>query len=205
MPEKDFVVPESNTEHKKLGFWGVYDKIINFAAYLSCVSLLVISFVIVADVFMRYVFNRPFAITEPLGELIMVLLLAFGGTYLLREQDFIRVDILVQFLPAKAQMLLRGISDIIAGIVFCLVGCGAFLKNIELIQTKAIIINSGGNWLHAVYMTPLVLFIFLACIQFLRNALHTFSEVKQHRLKKITLEGEFMEDEAEFLQEEDHV
>lgn len=191
MSEKKSPTPEA--KGKKLTFGSVFDKIIDICEELTCYALLGIAFLIVADVIMRYAFNKPFAITEPLAELIMVVLLAFGGVFLLREDDFIRVDIVVHALPPKVQMWMRGITDVIAAVVFFFVGIGAFLKNIELIQTKAIIINSGGNWRHAVYMTPLVIFLFLADIQYIRNAIHVFSDLKHNKLKVVTMEGEFVD------------
>ena len=152
-------------------FWYYFDKLVNGFAFVSGVGLGVIAFIIVADVVMRYAFNKPFSFTTPLAELILVLILTFGGTYLLREQDFIRVDIIVQFLPRKAQIILRCIVDLIGSAVFLIVGLGVAVKLRELYLTKAIIINSGGNWRHWVYMAPLVVFFFVIPVQFLRNSM----------------------------------
>lgn len=175
MPEK-----KVSERHKPAttGLWVVFDKIVNFTAYLSCLALALISFVVVADIFMRYVFTKPFTITTPLAELILVCVLSFGGTYLLREQDFIRVDIVIQFLPKKTRVILRAIFDFISGIIFLLIFRGALLKCIELIEDKAIIINSGGDWYHAVYAVPMVIFYLLVAIQFIRSAYQAAMSLK---------------------------
>lgn len=152
-------------------FWYYFDKLVNGVALVSGVGLGIIAFIIVADVVMRYAFNKPFSFTTPLAELILVLILTFGGTYLLREQDFIRVDIVVQFLPRKVQIIMRCIVDLIGSIVFITVGCGVAVKLRELYITKAIIINSGGNWRHWIYMAPLVVFFFAIPVQFVRNSI----------------------------------
>ena len=69
------------TTHKPAttGFWAVFDKILDFFAILSCIALLVISFIVVADVIMRYAFSKPFGFTTPLAEMVLVcVLLAVG-------------------------------------------------------------------------------------------------------------------------------
>ena len=100
------------------GIWVVFDKIVDLFAHLTCFALGIIAFWIVVDVMMRYVFNSPFENTTPLGEFIVVCLLAFGGPYLLRDQDFIRVDIVVQKLPAKVRLSMRMVLDFISGLFF---------------------------------------------------------------------------------------
>lgn len=168
------------TTHKPAttGFWAVFDKILDFFAILSCIALLVISFIVVADVIMRYAFSKPFGFTTPLAELVLVCVLSFGATYLLREQDFIRVDILVQFLPKKVRLFIRAITNILSGIIFLFIFYGAGMKLIELIKDKAIIINSGGNWLHAIFAAPMVVFYLLVAVQFFRDAYQTLASIR---------------------------
>lgn len=168
------------TPHKPAttGFWAVFDKLLDFFAILSCIALLMISFIVVADVIMRYAFSKPFGFTTPLAEMVLVCVLSFGATYLLREQDFIRVDIVVQFLPKKVRLIIRAVTNILSGVIFLLICYGASMKLIELIKDKAIIINSGGNWLHAVYAAPMVVFYLLVSIQFFRDAYQTFASIK---------------------------
>lgn len=172
------------------GIWVVFDKIIDITAYMSCLALALISFIVTADVLMRYMFRKPFGFTTPLAEFILVCVLAFGGTYLLREQDFIRVDIVVQFLPKKTRYIIRVIFDFISGVIFFLIFCGAAPKCVELIQDKAIIINSGGNWYHAVYAAPMVVFYLLVSIQFMRGAYQTACMIKLGQYQSDHLGGE---------------
>lgn len=166
---------------RKKGFWYYYDKVVDFLALMAGASLAAIAVIITADVIARYAFNKPFGFTDSLGELILVLILALGGTYLLRVQDFIRVDIVMQFVPERVRVFFRCITDLIAAVVFWVICYGSVVKFVELWQTKAIIINSGGNWRHWVYMAPMVVFYFVIPFQFIRNSIAAFKEYREHR------------------------
>lgn len=159
-------------------FWVIYDTVTKYLAYVAGVGLFIISFVIVADVISRYALSKPFSQTTPFAELVLVLLLAFGGPWLLKTQGFITVDIVVDLMPVRVKMLLKGITYILSGILFVTIGWFAATKTMELIRTKAIIINSGGNWLHAIYAVPMTIFYFMIMIQYFRLGVETLARWK---------------------------
>ena len=59
---------------------------------------------IVADVFLRYVFNRPLAYTLELVEIALSLVVFFGVVVCTARQGHIEMNILVVRLPKRAQL-----------------------------------------------------------------------------------------------------
>ena len=47
---------------------------------------------------------------------------------------------------------------------------------------QPIIINSGANWKHWVYMLPLVVFFFVIPLQLIRNSINAYKDMKEGKI-----------------------
>ncbi len=71
-------------------------------------------FLTAADVFLRYVFNRPISGDLELNENMLVMVVFFSIAYTAVQKGHVRVELLVAKLPMKAQAIIYAISAILA-------------------------------------------------------------------------------------------
>ena len=71
-------------------------------------------FLTAADVFLRYIFNRPISGAIELNENMLVMLVFFSIAYTAVQKGHVRVELLVARLPMKAQIIIDSLSGILA-------------------------------------------------------------------------------------------
>ena len=137
---------------------------------ISSYILLFVTAFVCADVFMRYVFNRPFRITIPISELLEVFIVAFGGAYLLREEGFVTIDLLISKVKRTTRFLLVAITSFTSAVFLLVMFYGSLQKSIEFITTNAVFLDSPEfpAWL---YMVPMTFFYFILAVGFLRRGI----------------------------------
>ncbi|MFC1581207.1 TRAP transporter small permease [Thermodesulfobacteriota bacterium] len=74
-----------------------------YQTIISWVAALFITFMIVIDVFLRFVFNAPLPATWEMSEVIMPYIVFFAFSYTLTRNGHVRVTMFVELLPAKAR------------------------------------------------------------------------------------------------------
>jgi TRAP-type C4-dicarboxylate transport system permease small subunit len=85
---------------------------------LTGIALVVLTFMIVYDVFSRFAFNAPLPATVEMSELLMAYIVFLAMGYTLTQGMHIRVTVLFEFIPKSAKVYF----DLIAaafGICFC--------------------------------------------------------------------------------------
>ena len=82
------------------------------------VILAAMMFLTFADVFLRYVFNRPITGSYELTEYMMVIVIGFGIAYCAVVKGHITIDIVVSRFPKRAQAIVDSTT--------CLIGLGLF-------------------------------------------------------------------------------
>lgn len=93
------------------------DRIPRWMAFLSGVSVLVVTLMITYDVLLRYFFNRPQLFVDELATLILILIIFGGIAFTFQRGGHIRVDLLTNRLGRRANRTLR-ILTLFLGIVF---------------------------------------------------------------------------------------
>jgi TRAP-type C4-dicarboxylate transport system permease small subunit len=101
----------------KLSQW--YGRLLDALLLLACLLLLIMTFLIGADVLLRNVGLGGIAPSNELSEDIIYLLTLLAAPGLLRQGQHIRVDILLRVLPARVGWLLEWLGDIL-GVICCL-------------------------------------------------------------------------------------
>jgi TRAP-type C4-dicarboxylate transport system permease small subunit len=90
---------------KRLGEY--LDKIANGVGYLSGWLVPLMMMLVVVDVFMRYVMQRPLMVSDELSAYMLVALSFLGFAYTWRERGHVRVEALVSRLSPRAQDRVR--------------------------------------------------------------------------------------------------
>jgi TRAP-type transport system small permease protein len=104
-----------------------YGSVLAGLAWVGCAILLAMMLVIVADVALRNIavpgLPRGLAWSNEISELMLYLITMCVAPWLLRRGQHIRVDVLLQALPARLAWTLEWIGDVI-GLLCCLVLTG---------------------------------------------------------------------------------
>ena len=95
----------------RLSHW--HGRLLDALLLLACLLLLVMTFLIGADVLLRNIGMGGIAPSNELSEDIIYLLTLLAAPALLRQGRHIRIDILLRVLPAKVGWLLEWLGDVL--------------------------------------------------------------------------------------------
>ena len=154
----------------KSAFERICRKVEDFLFDISSYILLIVVAYVCADVFMRYVFNNPFRTTIAVSELLEVLIVSLGGCYLLREEGFVTIDLLISKVQQSTRFLMIAITSLISAIFLAIICYGSTMKTVEFIMSNATFLDSRQfpAW---IYMAPLAFFYLFLCIGFIRRGM----------------------------------
>ena len=163
----------------------IFDRIVDVLAILSAICIVGIMLLMCYEVIMRYFFNEGSAWAVELTEYGLFLLAFLGTAWLLRRDGHVRVDILLNRLTPRSQIILNIVTSVI-GIIVCFIigwyaGAAAwdhFQRGIPVIKTL--------NVPKAPFLAVLSLGCFLMSIQFLRQAYYYIINLKKPSAKVIT-------------------
>jgi TRAP-type C4-dicarboxylate transport system permease small subunit len=77
------------------------DRVANFVGYLSAWLVPIMMMLVVVDVFMRYVMQRPLMVADEFSAYMLVALSFLGFAYTWRQGGHVRVEAVVKFLPPR--------------------------------------------------------------------------------------------------------
>jgi TRAP-type C4-dicarboxylate transport system permease small subunit len=89
-----------------------------------------------ADVLLRYVFNRPIMGSLELTEFMMSMTVGFGLAYCALKKGHIRVDLVLMYVPRKAQRIMDVIAYVTSFCFYCLIVWQVFLNGRSLMGSK---------------------------------------------------------------------
>jgi len=97
----------------------LYGRLLDALVVAACVLLLLMTFMIGADVVSRNLGGGGVSVSNELSEDILYLMTLLAAPWLLRQGQHIRVDIILRALPLRAAWLLEWLGDIV-GLFCCL-------------------------------------------------------------------------------------
>ncbi len=147
----------------------LFDRILDGMAMIAGRLMLFVMALVCVDVVLRYALNNPLMITLPFSELTLVLVVCLGGVWLLKDEGHVTIDLLLAKLKPAYQSLLKAITSFLSAIVLLVIGLFSIPQVIELIVTRAKIVNSSSIFPRAVFALPMTIFYFLFAIQFVRR------------------------------------
>ena len=77
------------------------DRLANFVGYLSAWLVPIMMMLVVVDVFMRYVMQRPLMVADEFSAYMLVALSFLGFAYTWRQGGHVRVEVVVNVLPPR--------------------------------------------------------------------------------------------------------
>lgn len=104
-------------------------------ARIGAVVLAILALLTFSDVFMRYVFNRPFNFTVEIAELGMGIIVFFGVGYVTHLKEHVSVDFVVIRLPERIRSIVDFFIQIIAFVYLVVLCWRLWQKAFNLVDT----------------------------------------------------------------------
>jgi TRAP-type C4-dicarboxylate transport system permease small subunit len=146
-------------------------KVTKWAQMVGLVFLALLMFLTAADVFLRYVFNRPILGSMELTQAFMVISISFSIGYTAIVKEHVIVDLFILRLPPRGRDIASCITTFISFVFFALIAWRSVLQ--ILISYKA------GTTFAAVRLSEWIFIIFVL-IGFIILALVTLLQFLQY-------------------------
>ena len=114
----------------------IFDKITDWTAVLSAVIIAFVGALVCADVFMRYVFNKPIVGVLETAEFGLLFFTLLPAAYLLKKDRHVKMDLLINKLRPRAAAMLNAMAYTICAIVCALITYYGVVVVIERFTTK---------------------------------------------------------------------
>lgn len=120
-------------------------------------GMLGLVFLIVTDVGLRYLFNRPIMSTHELVMFLMAIVVFSALSYTETVDGHVKIDLVVSRLPKRAQEVLRGVISLVSGSLFVLIAYQ------NLVRAKALRLEGLTSSILHVPVYPFYLFAAFGC------------------------------------------
>jgi len=115
---------------------GVLQKIEKTKIICSWLTTLFVTFMIVLDILLRFLFNHPLPASWEISEVLMPYIVIFGFAYTLTKNFHIRVSIITDHLPSKVQFSCRAFANVISFIMCVMLSYWSWLRFWESFMIK---------------------------------------------------------------------
>lgn len=135
---------------------GAIDSISDWMGKIVAWAFIPLTFLMVYEVILRYVFNRPTIWSWDVNAQLMGLIVVVGGGYALLHKGHVSVDILVNRLSTRRRTLL----DVIMGI-FLIGGVGLLLWRVSLGAWNSVMLREHytSTWAPVIYPFKVVMVV----------------------------------------------
>ncbi|WP_240375952.1 TRAP transporter small permease [Bacillus piscicola] len=158
----------------------LYHTLLDIMSYLGRALLVAIALLIALDVLFSNLLNQSIPWVLEVTEYSLVFLTFLGAAWLLRDDGHIKFDLVLQYLPGRAQYLFRIISSLIGFFVSLVITFFGSVITIEMYHKAA--------YTDAILQVPRFILLFIIpigflfiTIEFLRNMVTLLTEKKGTR------------------------
>ncbi len=151
-----------------VGLGRVFDYLNLVMVVISAILLLGLTFIVGADITLRYLFNRPMGWVKEVSEYTLVGLGFLVAAWILKDDGHVKMDLVLNKLKPRAQTLLNIITSIISTIVVLIITWFTLRVILEFYRAKLVIptVLEPPRW---ILLTPILVGSFLLAIQFIRR------------------------------------
>jgi TRAP-type C4-dicarboxylate transport system permease small subunit len=96
-----------------------FDKVNDLLALLAGIGIVILTVLVTAEVVMRYFFNQPIQGSSEGEQVLMILICFLGGTWILKRDEHIVLDVVLSRLSPRQQALANVVTSVV-GAVTCL-------------------------------------------------------------------------------------
>ena len=154
---------------------GILDRIgkifdsINTLMVIVCAVLVVgLTFIVGADITLRYLFNKPLGWVKEVSEYTLVGLGFLAAAWILKDDAHVKMDLILTKVSPRTQTMMNLITSVISTIVVAIITWFSVRVTIDFYQTKIVTpsVLEPPKW---ILMTPIIVGSFLLIVQFIRR------------------------------------
>ncbi len=152
------------------GLGRLFDYLNIVVVIISAVLLVGLTFIVGADITLRYLFNRPLGWVKEVSEYTLVALGFLVAAWILKDEGHVRMDLLLGRVGPGVQAMMNIITSIIGTIVVLIISWFTLRVILEFYRTKLVAptVLEPPKW---VLLTPILVGSFLLAVQFIRRTL----------------------------------
>ena len=156
------------------GLGRLFDRINFIMVILSAILILGLTFIVGADITLRYVFLRPLGWVKEVSEYILVALGFLVAAWILKDDSHVKMDLLLNKVSPKVRTLMNIVTSIISTVIVLIVAWFSLRVMADFYRTKLLnpSVMEPPKW---VLLIPIFVGSLLLAIQFIRR---TFSFIE---------------------------
>ncbi len=146
----------------------VFDRINLIMVVISAVFLLGLTFIVGADITLRYLFLRPLGWVKEISEYILVVLGFLVAAWILKDDGHVKMDLVLTKVSPRAQTMMNIITSGISTIVVFVITWFSVRVIVQFYQTKLVTpsVLEPPKW---ILIVPIFVGCLLLILQFIRR------------------------------------
>jgi C4-dicarboxylate transporter DctQ subunit len=147
----------------------LFDRINILMVIIAAILIVGLTFIVGADITLRYCFNMPLGWVKEISEYILVFLGFLVAPWILKQEGHVKMDLVLNHFSLRSQRTMNIITSVISMIVALTVWWFSLRVTVDFYRTELLTpsVLELPKW---VLMTPILLGAFLLAIQFMRRA-----------------------------------
>ncbi len=146
----------------------IFDQVNLIMVIISVVFLLGLTFIVGADITLRYLFLRPLGWVKEISEYILVVLGFLVAAWILKDEGHVKMDLVLNKVSPRTQAIMNIITSVISTIVVFVITWFSLRVTLQFYQTKLLTpsVLEPPKW---ILIVPIFLGCLLLGIQFIRR------------------------------------
>jgi TRAP-type C4-dicarboxylate transport system permease small subunit len=114
-----------------------FDRILNALFVFAGILLAFATVSVALGIVSRYFFNRPWGWVTEISEYILLYIAFLIGAWVLRQEEHVKMDIILNLLPPGARTIMNTITSLLSAIVCLVIAVFGGRVTLELYRSKA--------------------------------------------------------------------
>ena len=146
----------------------LFDYINIIMVVIGAILLVGLTFIVGADITLRYLFNKPLGWVKEVSEYILVGLGFLVAAWILKDDAHVKMDLVLNKVRPRAQTMMNIITSIISTIIVLIMTWFALRVIVDFYRTKLVApsVLEPPKW---ILLTPIFVGCLLLAIQFIRR------------------------------------
>ena len=146
----------------------LFDYINIIMVVVSAILILGLTFIVGADITLRYLFNKPLGWVKEVSEYILVALGFLVAAWILKDDGHVKMDLVLNKVRPRVQTMMNIITSGISTIVVLIITLFTLRVVVDFYRTKLVApsVLEPPKW---ILLTPILVGCFLLAIQFIRR------------------------------------
>jgi C4-dicarboxylate transporter, DctQ subunit len=155
----------------------IFDSINTLMVIICAILVVGLTFIVGADITLRYLFNKPLGWVKEMSEYTLVGLGFLAAAWLLKDDAHVKMDLILTKVNPRTQTMMNLITSAIGTIVVIIITWFSIVVTLDFYHTKIVApsVLEPPKW---ILMTPIIVGSFLLAVQFIRRTYSCLVKLK---------------------------